>query len=125
MMNELTSEWVKELVVDAAWDWVTSTTVLGVVQRSGIEDAGVLRCLWIGVAAEAMALGLLEPGSVDGAGFHPWGLPVSEALSRMLGELDRIGIVSLGLGDVAWFRATEEGARVAQLAIDSGWEAPD
>ncbi len=124
-MGPVISPWLAELVVAGTDDWILATDVLGVVARSESEDPVVLRAGWIGLVSEGVALGLLEPGHVAQGSFHPWGLSMADAVCRMIAELDRIGIESIGLGDVVWLRNTAEGEAAAERLLADGWEPPD
>lgn len=116
------SPWIKELIVAGLDDWILATDVLGVVSRSNIRDTESLRALWIGVVAEALATGLLEPGDVSDGAFRPWSASVGDAISKIVSELDRIGVESIGLGDVVWLRNTQSGDAAAEEAVASGWD---
>lgn len=125
MSSEVRNPLLLELLIAGTDDWVHASEIAGVVRQCGATSESVLRSVWIGVVSEAIVMGSMEPGDVDRLGFHPWNLDVGSALARIVREFDAIGFDELRPGGVMWLRNTSVGDAVAQLAIDSGWEAPD
>lgn len=124
MSSEVSNPLLLELLVAGTDDWVHASEIAGVVRQCGAVSESALRSVWIGVVSEAIVMGAMEPGDVDRSGFHPWNLDVGSALARIVREFDAIGFEELRPGGVVWLRNTAEGDTVAQLAVDSGWEAP-
>jgi hypothetical protein len=124
-MKPVHSEFLLEFVADASWDWVSSSTVAGIVKPSNVhDDPATLRTMWIGVVSEALARGLVEPGEIDSEGFHAWTVSLPDTLMQVITALDRVGIGEIGLGDVVWFNATAKGVEFVNRAIESGWVGP-
>lgn len=121
-MNSQVSPWLAEIVIAGLDDWILSTNVLGVLSRSGVTDSEILRGLWIGVVAEGVCRGLIEPGEIVDDSFVAWNLPFSDSLHDIIERLDRVGIDKLGLGDVCWFQTTPQGDALAESLLEARTE---
>lgn len=114
---------VDSLLIHGADDWVHFPEIIHDVQshmypetEKKLQD-DVMNVLWALVSA-----GYMEIGDVDNEGFHPWNLPIGDAIAKIETEWNSIGDPQWA-GQVCWLASTRQGDQIANLIFERWTEA--
>jgi len=118
-------EIIDEVIEFGLADWVMDSAVIGVIRRGvPADDPLAVRKQLLEIVTTVVNRGLAELGDTPhgGSGFRPWGLPLDEALERIIRRLDAMPRTYPIGSELFWLCNTPLGDEEAKR-IQARWAA--
>lgn len=105
---------IENLLFDGVQDWLDASTIYSETMKNGITDPTIRRQLSIGLISELLTRGLMEAGDYRESEFHPWGIPVGDALVKItLDWFTHAPAEMPEMWSIVWLRNTPRGNELA------------
>ena len=117
-------EIIDEVIECGLSDWVMDTEVVGAIREGArTDDPLEVRKQLLEIMSAIVNKGMAKLGDTrEGGDFRPWGLPLDEALARIIRKWDALPRTYPIGGELFWMRNTPLGKAEAQRIVDR-WEA--
>ncbi len=115
---------IDEVIERGLTDWVMDSAVVGVIrERIPMDDPLTVRQQVLEVVTAVVSRGMAELGDTPReGGFHPWKLPLDEALAGITRKWDAWPEPYPQGGELFWLRNTPLGKEEAERILDR-WDA--
>lgn len=113
-------EIIDEVIERGLSDWVMDTEVIGAIREGArTDDPLTVRQHVLEVVTAVVSRGMAELGDTPReGGFHPWKLPLDEALARITRKWDALPEPYPQGGELFWLRNTPRGKDEAERILD-------
>ncbi len=122
-MNQ--TEVIDDVIQNGVSDWVMDSEVVAAIRQGTPEDDPLaVRKQLLDIVTAIVSRGLAELGDTPPGegGFRPWGLPLDEALARIITRWDAMPEAYTIAGELFWLCNTPLGDEEGERVLDR-WEA--